>query len=65
MIPKDIKEFVLKMSPPKGVCGSQNVKEWMIEKAAEMGYLLALYHIGGMNETLTDIEAYINSLKES
>lgn len=42
MKPKDIKAIVLKMRPPTGVYGSMNIEEWRIEKAAELGYMLAL-----------------------
>lgn len=46
MKPKDIKTLVLKMQPPIGVSGRMNVEEWMIERAAELGYELALSQIG-------------------
>lgn len=42
MTPEDIKNLVLKMRPPTGIYGKMNVEEWMIKKAAELGYMAAL-----------------------
>ncbi len=41
-----IKAIVLKMRPPAGVYGNRNIEEWRIEKAAELGYMTALYDVG-------------------